>query len=215
MKYLLRQTDECSRSLSASPQKYLYAAKTPADRYARFHRRLTGDCCRLVEKILPPLIIRSSHQAHDVAAGVKVEGARLAHQLHPCFGWELIALAAIAGMAAGDQVFPGRRTSTRARDHVIERQLARRQHRAAILTSIAIAQQDVLPRQRAALMGNAAVLEQPDYRRQAHGYPGRMQKVSVLLFRHGHALEHQNQRPAGGANIDRLIRRIEHENGRE
>ena len=38
------------------------------------------------------------------------------------------------------------------------------------------------------LMRNAAVLQQADHRRQAHGHAGRVQKVSVLFFRHGHAL---------------------------
>ena len=60
----------------------------------------------LIEEVLPPLIVRASHQAHDVAAGVEVEGAGFAHQLHAGFGGKLVAFAAIAGMAAGDEVFP-------------------------------------------------------------------------------------------------------------
>ena len=31
-----------------------------------------------VEEIFPPLIIRAAHQAHDMAAGVEIEGARFA-----------------------------------------------------------------------------------------------------------------------------------------
>ena len=74
----------------------------------------------LIKQILPPLIIRAAHQAHDVAAGVKVEGAGLAHQLHAGLEGELLAFAAIAGVAAGHEIFPGRRASAGARDHMIQ-----------------------------------------------------------------------------------------------
>ena len=62
---------------------------------------------RLVEEILSPFVVGTAHQAHDVAAGVQIERARLAHQLHASFSRILIALVAIAGMAAGNKIFPG------------------------------------------------------------------------------------------------------------
>src|SRR5205807_5428268 len=77
-----------------------------------------------VEQILSPLIVRPAHEPHNVAAGVEVEGARFAHQLHAGFEGELIAFAAIAEMAACHQVFPGGGASARAWNHVVERQLA-------------------------------------------------------------------------------------------
>src|SRR5690242_3997415 len=73
----------------------------------------------LVKQILPPLIIGPSHQAHDVAAGVEVEGAGLTHQLHSRFGNKLISLSAIAEMAAGNEVFPRRVAATGARDNMV------------------------------------------------------------------------------------------------
>ena len=82
----------------------------------------------LVKQVLSPLIIRPSHQSHDVAAGMEIERARLPHQLHVRFVRILIALAAIAGVAAGDQILPGRRTSARTRNHVIEREFTRGQY---------------------------------------------------------------------------------------
>src|SRR5216683_6629495 len=94
-----------------------------------------------VEQILPPFVVAAAHQAHDVAAGVEVEGARLTHQLHAGFGGELIALAAVAGMAAGHQIFPGGRSSAGARDDVIERQLTGRHYSATVLATVAVAQQ--------------------------------------------------------------------------
>src|SRR5262252_5477777 len=112
-----------------------------------------------IEQILSPLIIRAAHQTHDVAAGVEIERARLACQLHAGFSRKLIAFAAIAGMAASDQVFPGRGASAGAGDYVVERQFARGQNFSAILAGAAIAQQDVLARQRTRLMRDAAVFK--------------------------------------------------------
>ena len=56
-----------------------------------------------------------------MATGVEVEGAGFAHQLHAGFERCLVALAAIAGVAAGDEILPGRIASARAGDHVVER----------------------------------------------------------------------------------------------
>ena len=66
----------------------------------------------LIEQVFSPLIVRAAHQAHDVAAGVEIEGAGLAHESHIRFVRQLIALAAIARMAAGHKVFPRRGSST-------------------------------------------------------------------------------------------------------
>ncbi len=148
-----------------------------------------------------------------MAAGVEVECARLSHQLHPGFRGRLVAFAAVARMAAGDEVLPCREAPAGSRDDVVERELARSQDRAAVLAGIAIAQQDILPRECAALVRNAAILEQPDHRRQTHGDAGRMQEVSVLFFRHGDALEHEDQRATRGADVDWLIGSVQHEHG--
>ena len=62
----------------------------------------------LVEQVLSPLIVGVAHQAHDVAAGVEIEGARFSRRLHIGFVRQLIALTAVAGMAARDKIFPSR-----------------------------------------------------------------------------------------------------------
>ena len=66
----------------------------------------------------------AAHQAHDVAAGMEIEGAGLAHEFHSGFAGKLVALAAIARVAAGDEIFPCRRASARTRDHVVEGEFA-------------------------------------------------------------------------------------------
>src|SRR6516162_1867038 len=60
------------------------------------------------EQILLPLRIRPSHQSHDVAARMQVKRTRLAVQPHVALVRHHIALPAIAVVAAGDEVFPGR-----------------------------------------------------------------------------------------------------------
>src|SRR5437870_1376229 len=52
-----------------------------------------------VEEILPPPVVRAAHQTHDVAAGVKIECTRFAHELHPGFRSQVVALLPVAGMA--------------------------------------------------------------------------------------------------------------------
>ena len=168
-----------------------------------------------VEQILPPLIVRAAHQPHDMAAGMEIEGARFAHQLHSRFRRRLVALVAIAEMAAGDEIFPRGCASARARDHVVQRQFARRKNSQAILAGIAVANKNVLSRECAALVRDAAVLEQPDHRGQPHGDTRRVKKMSVLFFGHGHALQYKHERAPGRADVNRLIRSVQDENWRE
>jgi hypothetical protein len=77
----------------------------------------------LVEKIFAPFVVGATHQAHDMAAGVEVEGTRFAHQLHAGFNRQLISLLAVAEVTAGDQVLPGRKAAAGTGDNMIERQL--------------------------------------------------------------------------------------------
>ena len=116
----------------------------------------------LVEQVLSPLIVGVAHQAHDVAAGVEIEGARFAGRAHVGFVRELIAFAAVAGMAAGYEIFPGGESAAGAWNYVVEREFAGGQRGAAILAGVAVAQQNVLARQCARLVRNAAVFEQAD-----------------------------------------------------
>ena len=78
----------------------------------------------LIEQIFSPLIVGVAHQAHDVAAGVEIEGAGFTRGLHVSFVGKLVAFAAIAGMTTGDQVLPGGEAAARAWNHVIQRKFA-------------------------------------------------------------------------------------------
>ena len=167
-----------------------------------------------VKQILPPLIVGAAHQAHDVAAGVEVEGAGFAHQLHAGFGGRLISLAAIAGWQQATRFSqvdepPRERGMTWSSVSSPEAEQWRNTGRCSV------AQQDIFARKRAALMRNAAVLEQTNHRRQTHSHAGRVQEVSILFFGHSHALEDEHEGAARGADIDRFVRSVQHQDGRE
>src|ERR1700686_3903767 len=98
-----------------------------------------------IEQILPPLIIRVPHQAHDVATGVEIEGTRFARRPHVDFVRKLVALAAVAGMTAGDEVLPCGEAAARARDYVVEGKFSGGKRGTAILAGVAVAQQNVFP----------------------------------------------------------------------
>lgn len=97
---------------------------------------------------------------------------------------------------------------------MVEREFGRREHYSAVLAGIAIAQQNVLPRESARLVRNAAIFEQTNYRRQPHRQSRRVKKMSVLFFGDSHAFQHEYERPPRGADIDGLIRGIQHEHRR-
>jgi len=166
-----------------------------------------------IEKILAPLVVRASHEPHDVTAGVEIERPRLTHQLHSSLTGKLVSLATITGMTTGHQVLPGGSSGPRTRDYVIERQIARWQHFGAVLAGIAVTQQNVLPRKSPCLVGNAPVFEQPDYRGQSDRETCCMEKVAILFLGNRRTLENQDNRTSGGADIDGLVGGIQHQYG--
>src|SRR5262245_9409842 len=105
----------------------------------------------LVKEVLPPLRIALSEHTHEVATGVQTEWARLPQQLHAGFIGRAIALAIVAGIAAGHQVLPRRFSGARTRNHVIQRELRRGERLVTVLARVAIAHQDVLTREGARL----------------------------------------------------------------
>jgi hypothetical protein len=165
-----------------------------------------------IEQILPPAVVAAAQHAHDLPAGVQREGPRVAQQDHVVdLVQHAVALAAVAGVAAGHQVLPGGVAAAGARNHVVQREFAGRQHHAAVLAGVAVAQQDVFAREGAGLVGDAAVLQQPDHRRHGDAAALRMQHEAVLLLGARNALEHQHQRAPRAADVDGLIGCVEHQ----
>src|SRR6202453_5429629 len=121
----------CRRFQTARPQSF----RVPITGMAA--KRILKTLVPSIKQILPPLIVRPAHEPHDVAAGVEVEGAGFAHQLHSGFGWELVALAAVAVMAAGYEILPGGGTSAGAGEGGPQGHCLVGQHGGDILTGVA------------------------------------------------------------------------------
>jgi len=145
---------------------------------------------------------------------VEIEGTGFAQELHLRFVRELVALAAVARMTAGDEIFPGGRAPAGARNHVVERKFSGCEHFPAVLAGIAITHQDVLARECARLVRNSAVFEQADDGGHAQRNARGMEKVSVFFFGHSHAFEHQDDCASRSAHVDRLVRRVQDQHRR-
>ena len=126
-------------------------------------------------KIPPPTRISRPDHPHNMPRSMQRKRLRLPQQFHLRHLMQhLVPLPPIAPRAASHQVLPGRQSSPRPRNHMVQRQLRRRQHHRAVLTAIPIPQQNILPRKRPRLVRNPPILQQPDHRRHRHFHPRRM-----------------------------------------
>ena len=166
----------------------------------------------LIEEIFAPTVIAVAEHTHDLPAGVEREGARFTQQDHVFdFMQQSVALAAIAGVAACDKVLPGGVATARAWDDVVEGEFAGGEDNAAVLTGISVAEEDVLAREGACLVRDAAILEQPDDRRHGDVAALSVEHEAVLLFSAGDAFEHEHEGASRTANVDGLVGSIEYE----
>ena len=94
---------------------------------------------------------------------------------------------------------------------MVECQLTCRQHLPTKLAGIPVAQQDILPREGAGLIGNVPEFPQPDNRRNADSHAGRMDEAAVLLLRRCRAFEYQHNGTTDGGYINGLVGRVENE----
>ena len=62
-------------------------------------------------------------------------------------------------------------------------------------------------------MRDAPVFQEADHRGEPDRGAGRVDGVQALFFGGRDALEDENEGPAGRANIDRLVARVEHQDG--
>src|SRR5205085_9871261 len=69
-------------------------------------------------------------------------------ELHARLARSLVGLARVAVLARGDAVLPARRPATRARDDVLDREIVRREDRAAVLALVVVALDEVRPVER-------------------------------------------------------------------
>jgi hypothetical protein len=93
---------------------------------------------------------------------------------------------------------------------MVEGQFPSGQHDSAILAGVPVAQKDVFPRERASLVRDAPVFEEPDHGRHGHPDARRVQDRAVLFFRLGDPFQHQHEGAARAADVDRFVRGIQH-----
>ena len=150
-----------------------------------------------------------------MAGGVEGEGAGLAEELHVAeLVEELVALAAVAVVAAGDEVFPGGEAAAGAGEDVVEGELAGGEDDLAVLAHVAIAQEDVFAGEGAGLVRDAAVFEEADDRGHGDAQALGVEGGALLFFGAGDALEHEDEGAAGAADVDGLVAGVEDEDGR-
>jgi len=144
---------------------------------------------------------------------VEGKGAGLADEPQAGLFRGAVALAIVAAVATGNQVFPAGAAAAGAREDMVERQFGGGELVAAELAGIAVAQEDVFAGKGASLLGDMAVAEQADHRRRQHGMRGGMNFRGVDLLGLSHALEHQDQRAANAGDVDGLVGCVQDEHG--
>ena len=165
----------------------------------------------LIEEVLAPLIVRVPHEAHDMAAGVEIEGAGFAREVHSSFVRILITFLPIAGVTAGDKILPGRRPATRTRHNVVESQLSRSQNVAAVLAGIAVAQQYVFSRQRPRLVRDAPVFQEANDGGNPECESRRMKVMAILLLGHGDSFQNQHNGTTRCADVNGLVGSVQNQ----
>jgi hypothetical protein len=158
----------------------------------------------LKEEVLAPLLVFVPDEAHKLARSVKRERARPSRKFQASFLGSAVALAVVAGVAAGHEVFPRRASTSRARHHVIERQLAGRKCPRAELARVVIAQKNIFTRKRARLLRDVPVGKQANDRWNFQSSRSGMNFGSIQLFGLRDTLDHQNERATDSGDIDGL-----------
>lgn len=163
----------------------------------------------LVKKIFAPLLVAMSDQAHQLPRSVQCERSRPPLQFNSSFFRRAVAFAVVTRVAARHQVFPRRASPARTRHHVIQRQLGSGEHPRAKLARVPVAQQNILPRKRAALLRNMPVAQEANYRRHLHRILRGVYARRIRFFRLRHALQQQHQRAPHSRHIDGFEGRVQ------
>ncbi len=138
--------------------------------------------------------------------------SRLSNELHPGLGWGSPPLALIAGLAGGDDVFPGLLSILNHRDDVIQGEVIFVESIPAILAGVLIAKEDV----RAGKSHDLLLLGEWDIREQAKDrgdfdrQPNRVHFPVRLLDDFHFSLKKQLQCALPGDDVQWFERGVEH-----
>ena len=166
-------------------------------------------------QVLAPVGVCAADHAHDVARRVQGEWTRLAEQTHLGeFVKHLAALAAVAFLATGYEVFPAGRATARTRDDVIECEVGSGEDKLAVLAGIAVTQQDVLARKCASLVRDTAVFKEPDDAWHLDHHAVRVESAALLFFGARNAFKDEHESAPCAADVDRFVACVEDQHGR-
>ena len=157
---------------------------------------------------------------------------RLVQQLQPGLRRRAVALAAVAGHARADNVFPRRFAAAIARNNVVEIEVLAVELDPAILAGVVVALEDIVPRELHFLFRHPIKEKQQDHLRHANRERNRAHHVSTfvatrkaepLVERHrleraAVGLDHlrmalikKHERPLHAADVHRLPQTVQHE----
>lgn len=170
----------------------------------------------------------------DLHKGAPLGSLGFAHKVHASLRRSVVRFAGIARDAGTNNVFPRGRTTTIARNNVVEVQLASVKHPAAILAGVFIAFKNIVPGKFDFLFRHPVVHEQQNDARHANAKGDGMNEFfvrsiggniapflktegaerAVWVIHHDLrlTLKKQSESAAGGANIHRLPEPVQHQN---
>src|SRR5580700_2747972 len=111
----------------------------------------------LVKQVLTPAFIPVTNQSHQLTGRMQCERPRPPRQFEAGFLRCAVALAVVAPVTAGHQIFPRRAPAPRPRDYMIQCKLGARKYPAAELAGVAISQQNIFSGKRPTLLGDMPV----------------------------------------------------------
>lgn len=163
------------------------------------------------EELLPIIVEADVESTFDGVVLACPWFARLATERHARLGYALASLAMIARLTSRDHIFPGVKTTARARNHVVNRQVGNLV--VAILTCVVVAHEDFAAgefdaRSRSADQGN----ESDDRRHRVR--TGRAMEHEGVSFEYlGFPTEYQHHCPPGVAHIEWFVVLVQNQYG--
>jgi hypothetical protein len=165
----------------------------------------------LQEEVLAPLRASQRRPLQLSAFQPVVEGGRICEQRHARLFRSAIALATVAFLTGGHEIFSHRPAAARLRQDVVERQVECRAALPAVLAAIVIARKDAMAIDHAVpSCADIDIMGQTNDRRYFEGKPRSADELpSIDLQNLGHASPDERQSLRRSYETKRLVRCVE------
>src|SRR5258708_29761166 len=124
--------------------RWTLAKKVSSNR--KYFSAVSAGCKLLIKKVLTPPVVAVPDHPHQLPRSVQGKGTGPPGEFKAGFLRSAVALAVVAAIAAGHQIFPGRPPTTRTRHNVVQRQFRAGEYPPTKLAGIAVAKQNILAR---------------------------------------------------------------------